>query len=311
MKCDPPAFTNRQWNRVAILCAKIAQLGTRLRADWSAHPASPYLIERLAYRSAVAAGADEGEPIDHHVLYAKLFEAKPEGCRLKIDFGASMQISKTYEETLSAWRNFAPFHPQRPLPSTLRAMNTDDVAPPIAAMERAREYRRKHYPEETACLEAQRILHAAGMFPDAHLPLAFPVPRLRADGDWMIGALRRLANALEDTTDVLDAATAFMARGAETLGPELRKDAGAIRALPVLAGRPALRQDALKEALGVSKKAAISALKQLEDAGLAAELTGNDSWQVWTANDPVLGLPGRADHAVMMPLPGGKMVTVA
>ena len=91
----------------------------------------------------------------------------------------------------------------------------------------------------------------------------------------------------------------------------MRQDAGTRRAIPLLAGRPALRQDELTDELGMSKKAAIKALTDLEALELATEITGNTRFQVWTATDEVLGLPPASpDNRSTLALPGGLQMIV-
>ncbi len=294
MNGDLKDFSHSQWRAISHLCTEIAQLGTSLRYEWPASPASPYLTERLAFLSAIEMEREECEFIDPATLYGRLFNAKPEGCRYRADFGAGMRIEKKFCEIMDAYTDFDGFRLQPPVPPGLRHMRKRSEPAPVRAMARAREYRKKCYSEERSAFEAQRVLAEEGMFPASPLPFTFHVPRLRADGDWMIGALRRFKAALQESLDILVAADAYMTRCEAVLGDTLRKDAVAWRAAPVIAGKPTLRQDELSTILGVSKKAAIAALSCLEQTGLAVEIRGLEKWQVWTAADDALGLPKAA-----------------
>ncbi|MEL6362350.1 MAG: hypothetical protein AAFR21_14835 [Pseudomonadota bacterium] len=271
----------------------IAHLGTRLAYEWPTHPASPYFIERLAYARARTIAMEAGDPIDDAVNYGRLFEAMPEGSRLSADAGAAMHFEAHYREAIDACSAAAPFQAQKPLSGALRAQGLKTPVP-IRAMERARACRRKAFTKEEAAIEAQRVLSSAGLFPLQPLPILFEIPRLRADGDWMVGALRRFRDGLAEAIDLLDAATAFLARAEEVLGKPTAKPKAAWRALPVLAGLPAVRSNGLASRLSISQKAAIAALEELETLGLAREIRGLKSWKVWAANDPVLGL-GRTE----------------
>ena len=311
MKSNLHDLTASQLRAITPLSTQIAHLGTRLNYEWSAHPASPYLIERLAYLSAASMAREEEGGLNHHTLYGRVFDAKPEGCRYWLDAGLAMRFQETYEEIMEAVTRAAPFHRHRPLTGSLRAMSAKDPLP-LAAMIRAREHRTKCYTSVEASLEAQRTLASEGLFPAHALPLIFETPRLRADGDWLIGAMRRFAASLQTTMDVLTAATQFLERAEDIFVPQGRKTRISVKALPVLAGRPTLRSTDLMEIFSVSQKAALSAMAELEEAGIACEIRGLDKWQVWTAEDPVLGLPAPPENTrYSMALPGGKVVSIA
>lgn len=311
MKGNLHELTATQLRALMPLCTEVAGLGTRLCYEWSPHPASPYLIERLAYLAAARNARDEAEGFDHHALYGRVFDAKPEGCRYWLDGGLAMRFQEFYDELIEAIKNTAPFHRHRPLSGNLRAMANKDPLP-IAAMIRARETRAKCYTSIEAAIEAQRLLASEGLFPQCALPLIFETPRLRADGDWLVGALRRFVTSLREAIEMLDAATVFLDRTEDIFVSKGRKDRVSVKALPVLAGRPTLRSTDLMELFGVSQKAALSAMAELEQAGLAVEIRGLEKWQVWTADDPLLGLPTPPEHTrVSMALPGGKVISFA
>jgi hypothetical protein len=303
-------FTGAQLRSALRHSTEIAHLGTRLAYEWPNHPAREYFQERLAYARAAAMARDEDAPIDHHVAYARCFDAKPDGARFWLDAGMAMRFEAAYTEVTAAIRSAAPFRKARPLYGALRAQSNKTPAP-IRAMERARETRAKGFTQEEASIEAQRVLAMEGMFPGEPLPVMIEIPRLRADGDWMIGALARFREGLETAIDVLDAARAFLAQAEIVLGRPTAKPKAAWRALPVLAGLPTLRSQDLAARLQISQKAAIDALEELTAAGLAREIRGLKSWKVWTANDPILGLPAPPDHQrYFLPLPGGSHAVI-
>lgn len=305
MKSNLHDFSPAQLRAALRHSTEIAHLGTRLAHDWPAHPASPYFIERLAYLRATRIAYEAGEPIDHHAAYGRCFDAKPEGARFRLDAGAAMRFEAAWRAAMDAVRSAAPFHVQRPLRGALRAQ-ADPTPAPVRAMDRARETRAQCYSQEEASIEAQRVLAGAGMFPCEPLPVMIEVPRLRADADWLIGALARFRESLAAAIDALDAAGDFLARAESALGRPAAKPKAAWRALPLLAGLPTLRSQDLAERLSISRKAAIAALEELEALGVAREIRGLKSWQVWTANDPVLGLPPPLEHQrYFLPPPGG------
>lgn len=287
-------FSQGQWRAISCLCSEVAHLGTRLRYEWPTSPASSYMTERLAFSNAIEMERDNCELIEIRMLYGRVFQAKPEGAQYGADFGAGMRIEEKYRRIIDEYAEFDGFTNRPPLPSGLRQLKRDTEPAPIRAMNRAREFAKRCYSEERAALEAQRVLADEGMFPDEPLPLVFHVPRLRTDGDWMIGALRRFKMAIEHALDLLVAANAFIARAEAQLGHTLRKDAVVWKAIPILAGKPTVRQDELSDFLGVSKKTAIATLTALEIAHIAAEIRGLEKWQVWTAADETLGLPKAA-----------------
>ena len=312
MKGNLHDLTAVQLRSLISLCTDVAHFGTKLAHEWPAHPVRPYITERLTYLAALVHARDENGGIDHHVLYARVFDAKPEGCRYWMDAGLSMRFQQVYDEVSEAIANAIPFQAQKPLSGALRSM-AGTYPLPLAAMDRARELRAKHYSTYEAAIGAQRVLAGDGMFPLEPLPVMFETPRQRADGDWLIGAMRRFLEALQTTVDTLSAASSFLERAENVLGgAAVRKDRISLRALPVLAGRPTLRSNDLMNLFEVSQKAALAAMAELEEAGLAREIRGLAKWQVWTAADDVLGLPAPSEAGrIALALPGGKVVSVA
>ncbi|MEM6415413.1 MAG: hypothetical protein AAF720_12240 [Pseudomonadota bacterium] len=294
MNSELQNFSQGQWRAISHLCSDVSQLGTMLHYEWPASPASPYMTERLAFSNAIEMEREGSELIDISMLYGRVFQAKPEGARYGADYGSGMRIEQKYRAIIEAFSELDHFQTRPRLPAGLRQLKREQEPAPMRAMNRARDFAKRCYTEERASLEAQRVLAEENMFPAVPLPIVFHVPRLRADGDWMIGALRRFKTAIEHALDLLVAANEFIQGGETILGDAFRKDAVAWKVVPILAGKPTLRQDELCELLSVSKKTAIATLTALENAGVATEIRGLEKWQVWTAADETLGLPKAA-----------------
>ncbi|MEL7491706.1 MAG: helix-turn-helix domain-containing protein [Pseudomonadota bacterium] len=291
-------------------CTDIALSGAQLSFIYAESPVRPYFTERLVYQRLVRNARTADDRLDEHGVYDKVFSARPEGWRMTPDVGGATRFYELFEEAMMAIEAAAPFHVHKRLTGSLRAQGQKTPAP-ILALERARQMRRKAYSQVEANIGAQRVLAAEGMFPAEPLACFIEIPRLRRDGDWLIGALKRLATALLEATDALLAAEAFLARG-YTLFPETKaKEKAARRALPLLAGVPAIHSTRVAQSLQISQKAAIAAMTALQEAGLAREITGQQRYQAWVADDPVLGLPDSSYVPPTLLLPGGGTVKLA
>lgn len=291
-------------------CTEISLNGAQLSFIYGQSPVKPYFTERLVYQRMVrtARAADDG--LDEQGAYASIFSAKPEGWRVHWDAGAVSRFHAIYAEAIKTIEAAPPFHMHKRLNGSLRTQSSK-VPAPIRALERARECRVKAYSQAEANIAAQRILASEGMFPAEPLACFIEIPRMRRDGDWLIGSLRRFAEALADASDAFFAAENFLVRAYEQYPPTKAKEKAARRALPLLAGFPVLHSPKVAEILQISQKAAIAAMTELTEAGLAVEITGQERYQAWVANDPVLGLPDSAYRPPEMILPGGVGVKIA
>jgi hypothetical protein len=293
-----------QLRSALVASTDIAADGASLAHRFAASAVRPYFTERLVYQRLLRNARDADDQLDQHGAYASVFSAAPEGWKIHWDAGAVTRFHALYEEAIDAIAAAAPFQGHRRLAGSLRAQR-DKAPAPIRAVERARDVRLKGASQAEANIAAQRILAAAGMFPAEPLACFIEIPRLRRDGDWLIGALRRLSEALADALDAIEAAERFLARGYTLFPATKAKEKAARRALPLLAGFPALHSPKVAAILGISQKAAIDAMTELEAAGLAREITGQARYQAWVANDPALGLPESAYAPPILPLPGG------
>lgn len=292
-------------------CTQVAAAGVALAHQWPTNPASPYFNERLIYQSLRRQARDAEDLMDDHVAYMRVFNAKPEGSKMTRDGGFAMRFESLFQEMTDAIAAAPSFESHRALKGNLRAQSSK-LPLPIRAVEKARELRRKAYTQSEANIAAQRLLASEGMCPLQPLPIFIEIPRMRRDIDWTIGALRRFAEGLLDAVDILNAADEFLKRSEQVFPKTGSKPKAARRALPILAGMPALRSSDLAKALNISQKAAISALEELSEAGLAREFTGHQSWKCYCAEDPFLGLQDRPDQPQLtLPLPGGAFVSVA
>jgi len=310
MSGELDGLTASQLRSALRSCTNIALSGAQLSFIFAVSPVRPYFTERLVYQRLVRNARDADDELDEHGAYASVFSAKPEGWRIQWDAGAVSRFHAMYAEAIETIEAAAPFHVHGPLAGKLR-LQANPIPAPIRALERAREYRTKAYSQAEANIAAQRVLAAEGMFPAEPMACFIEIPRLRRDGDWLIGALKRFAEALADASDALHAAESFLARGHEVYPPTKAKEKAARRALPLLAGFPVVHSPKVADILKISQKAAIAAMTELAENGLAVEITGQERYQAWVANDPVLGLPESAYTPPELSLPGGAVVKIA
>lgn len=275
-------MTAQQWARAAAHIAGVSELGVRFSGAWAATRLTPYIHTRFALEAACLAAAEDEHEFRYDDVWAKLFSAAPKGHSYRLDAGAAAAVARYYEK----WRDFS-FDAMR----LDRRRKTDSEAPALLAAEAAYAWAARGRPAIDAPARAAAALVEQKIWPeDGPLPW-WPVPRERADGDWLIGALARLRRALKRSLALLEAADAFDRKWREALSDRLRGDAGALNALAVAAGSPALTQGAVVEIFGLSKKAAQKAIATLEDAGAVIEITGRSDWRVWLANDLALSAP--------------------
>lgn len=298
-------LTAAQLRSALLPCTQIALNGAELAHRYEASPVKPYFTERLVYQRLVRNARAADDRLDEHGAYDKVFSARPEGWRMTPDGGAATRFHALFEEAMAAIEAAAPFQVHKRLTGSLRAQGAKTPTP-ILALERARAMRRKAYSQAEANIGAQRVLAADGMFPGEPLACFIEIPRLRRDGDWLIGALKRLSTALAEATDALLAAEAFLDRAHAQFPETKAKEKAARRALPLLAGVPAIHSARVADTLGISQKAAIAAMTELEAAGLAREITGQQRYQAWVADDPALGLPDSPYAPPTLTLPGGS-----
>ena len=198
-------------------CTDIAFNGAKLAFNVAHSRVSDCFTMRLVYHYTRRMACDAEDHMDDHVAYSRLFDARPEGSKMRFDEGFGMRFQANYENAINSIDEASPFIRHRPLTGTLREQR-DSVPLPIRAMERARAHRMKAYSQFEANIEAQRLLASEGMFPLRPLPVFIEIPRIRRDPDWIIGALRRFADGLIEASEAFEAAEAFLDR-AETILP--------------------------------------------------------------------------------------------
>lgn len=272
----------RQWARAAPHIAAVSELGVRFCHAWGASRLTPYIQKRFALEAACLAAVEDELEFRHDDVWGKLFAAMPKGRRYSLDAGATMMVAQYYEK----WAVFS-FASM----TIDRRRKSPNEAPALLAAEAAYGWAAKGRAAVDAPAAAAASLVEQGIWPEGGPLPWWALPRERSDGDWLIGALTRLRKALERACALLARADAFERAWAAKLAGTVRGDAGALDALVIAAGSPALTQGDVTSTLGLSRKAAQKAIAALEEAGAVVEITGRADWRVWLANDRGLSPP--------------------